>query len=267
VPGVDAGLTTSSVNALATDGTYLYVGGSYTFFRNFDSTITNIAYFDGGSWYPMGASLGPSVVSLAFFNGQLHAGGSFTNSGTSPVKRIAKWDGSSWSQVGAGFTNGTVGALGANGSALYAGGSFTNSGGTPLNFVAKWAGASWLPLGSGVSRTTGTTPSVSGMLVNGDDVYLAGSFNLAGGKPSSYLARWNETLSFVPPQIRLLNPRYSLGSFTFQINGISSGTYTIEASTNLSDWIPIYTDSASNTNFSDPAAGTIRNRAYRLRTP
>ena len=68
VPGVDAGLTTSSVNALATDGTYLYAGGSYTFFRNFDSTITNIAYFDGGSWYPMGASLGPSVVSLAFFS-------------------------------------------------------------------------------------------------------------------------------------------------------------------------------------------------------
>ena len=53
----------------------------------------------------------------------------------------------------------------------------------------------------------------------------------------------------------------------FYISGLSSAPYTIEASTNFINWNPIYTNTLGNPFYSDPGAGTNRNRSYRLRTP
>lgn len=107
-----------------------------------------------------------------------------------------------------------------------------------------------------------------GLTAAGEDVYVAGNFTEAGGKPSSYLARWNETISFAPTIIRLLNPLWQSGQFSFQISGLTAGTYKVDATTNFVDWEEIYTgDAASNTNITDTPSPQPSHRAYRVRTP
>jgi hypothetical protein len=115
---------------------------------------------------------------------------------------------------------------------------------------------------------TSSSPSVVGMAASGDDVYVAGTFTQAGGKPSTYLARWNETISFVPPVIRLLNPLWQSGQFSFNISGLTAGTYKVDATTNFVDWEEVFSgDAASSTNVTDGPPTEIRQRAYRVRTP
>jgi trimeric autotransporter adhesin len=264
------------VNALVSDGINLYMGGNFLIgwqypYPPYDGqTLENVGRWDGANWWALGGGLTNNTVNaLAIQNGRLYAGGSFTNAGGTALRRIAQWDGSSWSAVGAGFTNGTVSALAATPTDLYAGGSFTNTGGLEVNRIAKWAGNQWFPLGSGVSNTAGaSSSSVSGIGVHDDDVYLAGSFNRAGGKAALGVARWNETMSFAPPPpIRLLNPRRQSGLMTFDISGVSTGTYSVLASTNLVNWQTIHTDTAANTNYTDPASASLRRRCYRVQQP
>ena len=175
------------VNALVSDGINLNMGGNFLIgwqypFPPFDGqSLDNFGRWDGANWWALGAGFTNTVNALAIQNGILNAGDAFTNSGGTTLRRIAQWDGSSWSAVGAGFTNGSVSALAARQTALYAGGSFTNTGGLEVTRIAKWAGGQWFPLGSGVSNTVSpTSSSVSGLAVQDDDVYLAGSFNRAG---------------------------------------------------------------------------------------
>ena len=61
---------------------------------------------------------------------------------------------------------------------------------------------------------------------------------------------------------------FSSGTFQFGING-GSGKVVVEASTNLINWVPIYTNPAPYTvpfNFTDPAAGGYQERFYRAIT-
>jgi hypothetical protein len=266
--GISAGRTDNAVNALASDGANLYAGGNFLFGWLTDST-TNIARWNGVSWNKLGVGIRPTVSVLAIMGGELYAGGSFTNASGVTARRIAKWNGSAWSEVGGGMNNGTVSALGVINSSLYVGGSFTNAGGIPgINKIARWDGSQWHALGSGVARLTTAQPSVSDIATSGNDVYLVGTFTYAGGRPSAAIAHWNETVSFVPPVIRLLNPGINgLGQFHFEVDGLSSGTFTVEASTNLTTWSDIHSDSVPNTNVTDTASPTIPARVYRVKTP
>jgi hypothetical protein len=263
------------INALVSDGANLYVGGNY-FIGWFEpvppyngASVDNIGYWDGSNWWPLGTGFTTNVNSLALMGGELYACGSFTNSGPTRTRRIAKWNGSAWSEVGDGISNGTVSSLAASGSALYVGGSFTNiSGVNALGRIAKWDGSQWRALGSSVSRILPASWSVSRIAVSGDDVYMVGTFTYAGGRPSAAFAHWNETVSFVPPVIRLLNTGIDgLGRFHFDIGGLVSGSYTVNASTNLTDWESIYTGDASSTNFTDSDSPNLPLRAYRVSVP
>jgi hypothetical protein len=110
--------------------------------------------------------------------------------------------------------------------------------------------------------------TVSRIAVSGDDVYVVGSFTYAGGRPSAAIGRWNETLSFVPPELTLINAgRNELGQFFFDIAGLSSGTFTVEAATNLTHWSAIHSAAVPNTNFIDTASPALPARQYRVKTP
>lgn len=268
VPGLTTGFPNNEIEALATDGTYLYLGGNFLIGWSGGGGAENIARFDGANWASFGLELAASVSALAFVNGELYAGGSFTNSSIFTVKRIARWDGANWVQVGDGFDSGAVADLGVIGTTLYAAGTFTNSGSTALSRIAKWNGSQWLPLGSGVSRISPTSSSVSDMAISGDDIYMVGGFTYAGGKPSAALAHWNETMSFVPPVIYLVNPRRnSAGQFQFDVSGLPSGSFAVDATTNFANWSPIYSNTVPNTNFTDTDSPNFRLRNYRVRTP
>jgi peptidoglycan hydrolase-like amidase len=74
-----------------------------------------IARWDGSQWRPLGSGIGgtrpgPVVCALTVYNGDLIAGGDFTNAGGASANSIAKWNGTSWSPLGSG-ANAAVQAL------------------------------------------------------------------------------------------------------------------------------------------------------------
>ncbi|MEW6060871.1 MAG: LamG-like jellyroll fold domain-containing protein, partial [Bacteroidota bacterium] len=99
-----------------------------------------------------------------------------------------------------------VSALCFIGDTLYAGGDFNNAGGIPAKRIAKWNGSSWSALSAGVYINTAVNigGSVQALAVIGNDLYVGGSFNRAGGTIDgvggvtggaaiSNIAKWNHS--------------------------------------------------------------------------
>lgn len=171
-------------------GTALYAGG--VFGAADGEPISHIARWNGDFWQPVGRfDLGGPVYALAEFQGELYAGGSFSNQDPF-MSNIAKWDGNVWTPVGAGMDNPvyclTVFDDG-SGPALYAGGSFTGSGPQPLSGVARWDGSNWSPVG--FIDSGGTVLTLHGVqYLTGPILYAGGAFSVAG---SSHIAQWKNS--------------------------------------------------------------------------
>ena len=82
----DVGGFSGVASSLAVDGTNLYVGGTFTNCGGI--SITNIAKWNGANWSALGDGIGyyePTLSQLVnvllWHNGQLYAGGAFTNAG------------------------------------------------------------------------------------------------------------------------------------------------------------------------------------------
>ncbi|MBL9077215.1 MAG: hypothetical protein JNL08_06920 [Planctomycetes bacterium] len=191
------GVFLGEVQALAvTPDGYLVAGGRFT--PDLALLQTCIALWDGASWSALGSGItgaslpvgaAATVNSLAVLaNGDLVAGGLFTEAGGAPALCIARWNGIAWSQFGAG-ANGSVLAFAELASGdLIVGGAFDVAGGAPASRIAflHVASSTWVPLGGGTDqpvRAVAVTP-------NGD-VIAAGDFTIAGGTPASRIARWN----------------------------------------------------------------------------
>jgi hypothetical protein len=141
-------------------GPALFVGGGFSIAGGV--AASNVAKWDGSSWFPLGSGAHIGVSSLAVFDdgsgAALFVGGQWPgDAGGVAVNHIARWDGTNWSAVGSG-SNGTDGRIFAlavfddgGGDALYVGGSFNNAGGSPAVNVAKWDGFNWAPVGSGLA--------------------------------------------------------------------------------------------------------------------
>ena len=81
--------TTTSINALVSDGSHLFATGSFLD-ANGDPRADNIAWFDGSAWHPVGsdgAGDGPwsgTGLALGILGRTLYAAGSFTSAGGDP---------------------------------------------------------------------------------------------------------------------------------------------------------------------------------------
>jgi hypothetical protein len=172
----------------------LVVGGDFTTAGGV--AANKIARWDGTSWSPLGSGVTAGAFSFAQVlallvlpNGDLIAGGVFSQAGGVAAANVARWDGTAWSALGAGVpTSGggqvrTLATL-ANGD-LVAGGWL----GSSTDPLRRWNGSSWSSLGLGVS--VGNT-QVNGLarLPNGDLV-AGGLFTAAGGVPANHIARWD----------------------------------------------------------------------------
>ena len=181
----------------------LIVGGHFTQAGN--QTISGIARWNGNSWSPMdGEALGqgPFVEELLEFDGQLYAGGAFYPIGAG-LDGVVRWDGATWQMLGDGLGGGGVQSLTVYHGQLVAGGYFSTSGPDAVPFVGRWDGSDWRPLGSSVD---GVVYSVA---AKGNDLYVGGWFDRAGGLPSTRIARWTESATGIsepeaaPPAIEL----------------------------------------------------------------
>ena len=181
-------------------GTATYFGGSFSAVGN--AAAKNIAKWDGTAWSALGTGIGNGVSydvvnALAVSgNGELYAGGTFSQAGGIVANNIARWNGTAWSALGAGAANGVNGGVAALAIAgtggVYVGGSFTQAGSIGANNIAQWNGTSWNSLGTGIAN--GANSGVSALIVaRSGEVYAGGGFTQAGGIAANGIAKWNGT--------------------------------------------------------------------------
>ncbi|MCU0864969.1 MAG: hypothetical protein MUC36_14360 [Planctomycetes bacterium] len=175
----------------------LVAGGS---FAAVGSVVTlRAARWDGASWSDVGGGVSwpsgtPSVRSLAVLpNGDLVAGGWFTQAGAIPAVGIARWNGTVWSPIGGGMNSAVLTLLVRANGDLIAGGPFGTAGGLPATSIARWNGATWSSLGTGIRL--GAAPGQPRALAElpSGALIAAGFFDLAGGVPARNIAAWDGT--------------------------------------------------------------------------
>ncbi len=185
------------VRTLNSDGTNLYVGGTFTrLCANADCSATvapsgfnRVARWDGANWHVLGFGVNGTVTALSSDGTNLYTGGSFTrlcaNADCSTlavangVNRLARWDGANWHSLSFGVNSG-VEALSLDGTNLYAGGDFTllcanadcsaTAAANGVNRLARWDGANWHALSFGMDNT------VSALSSDGTNLYVGGWF-------------------------------------------------------------------------------------------
>ncbi|MBP7154928.1 MAG: T9SS type A sorting domain-containing protein [Flavobacteriales bacterium] len=176
------------------------------------------------TWTPVGSGVSSSVYALEPFNGELYAGGLFTEIGGVNTSYLARWNGTAWNSVASLITYMAADGLYANDTALFIGdlgrvrfwngtnlynltgvssasfNSTVNSmahfqdtlyvGGffsSPLPHIAKWNGTSYDPL------TTGCNAQVSELAPFQGQLFACGNFLLAGDSLVAHTALWNGT--------------------------------------------------------------------------
>jgi len=237
------------VDALSLSGSNLYAGGRFTSAGGVPAYY--VAKWNGIEWSPVGSGVDGYVYGLAVSGQDLYVGGGFARARNSSgvavtVNGIAKWNGTNWSALGSGLS-GTAMALAFSGNSLYVGGDFTSAGGTAANNIAKWDGASWSALGSGTGAAyfAPIAPMVFTMAEMSGDLYVGGSFAIAGGKVSAHLAR-----AIVNPAVLRIEPDGSGGYFV-RFTGVPGSTYQLQhAPTVKGPW-------ASSAPQAAPASGLV----------
>lgn len=192
----------AQVQAIAFDGTgAMYVGGVFN--RAGGVAANNIAKYHNGVWSSLSSGLtevvpsifGPIVYDIVVDNNNnVYVCGQFDNAGGVSTSNVAKYKNGVWTSI-SNSTNETVLSLAIDSSgSLFAGGFFTSIGGTNANGVAKYNGTSWSALGSGVTDPIFPGPGNCNVLKmefdSQNNLYLIGSFALAGGLPAKNVAKY-----------------------------------------------------------------------------
>ena len=262
------------VYAIATRGSDVYVGGSFSKIGNVDAY--SIAKWNGTEWSGVGTGipapgLNGEVRSLAFDkDGNLFAGGYFNKSMDGvETTGIIKWNGSSWSSMPpipndyAGAYDIRAIAFDANNN-LYAGGCYFSTNKTLPQHIARWDGSQWSAVGSGLNNCVTSIAFAS----NGK-LFVGGSFSFNSQSPGlpncsntscGGVASWNGSIwspidahfGFSVNAIAFDNNDhlYISGNFSSVLifTGREAGNYQLLDIKSLAKW--------SGTRFLDIAVGT-----------
>jgi hypothetical protein len=193
---------TATVYALQIIGRTLYVAGAFAdgagiasadriVACNLDtgaasSTVLDVAHAFSGTVYALAADS----------NGDLYAGGGFTDLGGDPsADNVAYLDGTGWHAMGSGAgtcscaVNDFVRSLTAVGTSVYVGTDAQDVAGiAQADHVVRWNGAAWSAVGSNTAGTDGWFPAsafIYGLTSDGTNLYATGSFQNANGDPTA----------------------------------------------------------------------------------
>src|SRR5665213_1319648 len=192
--------TDGNVYAIANQGTSVYIGGDFTKVSGVNSP--GIAKWNGTEWVSVGGGVDGAVYSIAISGSNVYIGGSFSQAGSVSALNIAEWNGASWTALAGGIDddNGQaqVNALAIVSSNLYAGGLFDLADGNEATNIAHWNGSAWSALNNGINYvpldTNDTTvASVNALAYDGTNLYVGGTFNVAGTKTVANIAEWKSS--------------------------------------------------------------------------
>ena len=171
-----------SVFALEVFNGSLYAGGNFLYMGTYTG---NVGRWDGSYWSGRGYDLDGTVLTLNAYQGSLLAGGLFSIA-YEGGENLAVWAGEGWLEFEGG-ANGQVRSLETRSTTLYATGGFSQLGNVGANGVGAFNGSTWSRFGTGLS-----VPNQSGyaILPVGGGFFVGGSFDRAGGVPSSYIGFW-----------------------------------------------------------------------------
>lgn len=207
-----SGGVNGDVYAVALTEDFLYVGGSFTT-AGFVKTNSLARWSRStGVWSEFGGGIAvdetkapnqrPTVRAIAVDGSNVYIGGRFDRAGRADAYNVARWNGTEWSGLDEGIGTNyegstydsitTVYALAAHQGILYVGGEFTIAGGSSANRIARWdeANRSWSTIGGGL----GGAPfgiRVRAIAINGNDIYVGGTFSIAGSTRASNIARFD----------------------------------------------------------------------------
>lgn len=183
----------SSVSALFSNNGVLYAGGRFVV--DGGPLLPGVMRWTGSEWELLGHQFDDGVLNaLTEWQGAIVAGGSFTTGGGTTYNGLARWDGSAWQQMGSGIGGDYlygVSSLRGTETHLFVGGDFTTMDGATARGIAQWDGDVWSEVGEGVTEGGALRPSVSALLVSDGDLFLGGSFGMAGSTPSCCMAQWH----------------------------------------------------------------------------
>lgn len=173
-----------SITALAVhDGALIRVspGSSLSSYRPL------VSRWDGVAWQQMNAGLPFSVTVLGSYQGQLVAAG---------LGGLARWDGSQWNPLAGAPHN--ISALEPDGDTLYVAGQFEGAGAIHSPGIMRWTGSGWQGLGSGLEPA-----DAFAIARYRGGLFVGGPITTAGGKRSTYVARWGEAYRASAPGFSL----------------------------------------------------------------
>ena len=167
----------------------LVAGGLFTSAGG--ENASRIALWSGAAWGPLAFGFRvvwgtATVVALTVHDGDLIAGGYFSNSGGTAVNNIARWDGTKWSPLRGGMDSQVLSLTVYNGD-LIAGGFFFSADGMDIRSIARWDGAAWHSMGWSESGLS----TVAALCVHDGDLIAGGYFSQAGSADADNVARWD----------------------------------------------------------------------------
>ena len=194
---MNRGIYDGYVNAIVKGNNGLYAGGAFSVAGNVYAR--NVAKLTDFGWEPVGTDyengIRGEIYSMITQGDSLFVGGHFGSAGTHEAYHIAWWDGTEWHSAGigvGGVPGAYVNALAKVGNYLYAGGYFSMVGDAenyelPANSIARFNLVTnlWETLGNGIEYYDGFPGIVNHLEVSGNQILVAGQFNIADRRPLS----------------------------------------------------------------------------------
>jgi hypothetical protein len=213
----------------------LIVVGNFT--QAGDVAAQGVAAWDGERWGSVGADFEfeheePWVNHVALCRDKLIVAGEISGVAQQATSSFAEWDGTTWRPL-ASELSGVVSCLGSHDGRLVAGGLFNTGERWPdSTYVFTYDGTRWMRMGAGVwsgSRGSYTFPGVTAMGAWGGDFYLGGYFEVAGDRPSPFIARWDgSAFRGRPPGLSLrVGPNPSSGWWNLSWTQIQPGSVRV----------------------------------------
>lgn len=180
------------VYALASDGSYLYVGGRFLVVAG-ERSGESVARWDGTTLAPLADGFPDGwIYSLAADSEHVYAGGHIYPYGEPRQAVLSEWSGTEWITVGGGVSSTSgdswVRDLDLRDGLLSVVGKFDSAGGGTANQLAAWDGVDWIRNSGAAADPSNEALCVAKWV---DGFYVGAATTNMGGVDASGVARWD----------------------------------------------------------------------------